>query len=296
MRSPLSRLALIFFGSALVALAQPASSTFRTSLLQSWSLGYSYSSRSDLTNNGPAGSIAVNRMDFSFSGRRPISPENLLVYGFVAATNEFDTTPGTRLPERLAEVSLNLGLIKRFSPQWGVSAFARPGVYGDFTEIGDSLNMPVLILANYTQRKELVWSFGLNINPLSEYPVLPVAGVRWQFAPAWTFNLGFPQAGLVYAASPKAIWRAGASIQGGSFRISENLGVPAPGVDRLANTRLDYRELRFGVGADLTLPAGFVLTLDAGMVGDRKFDYYDRDYILNGDPAVYGTIALRAGF
>ena len=296
MFSTCSRLAALFLASALVALAQPASSTFRTSMLQSWSLGYSYSSPSDLTSNGPAGSVAVNRVDFSFSGRRPISPENLMVYGFTATTNEFDTTPGTPLPERLAEVSLNLGLIKRYNPQWAVSMFARPGFYGDFTDLGDSLNIPVLILANYTQRKELVWSFGLNINPLSEYPVLPVAGVRWQFAPAWTFNLGFPQAGLVYTQSPKAIWRAGVSFQGGSFRISENLGVPAPGVDRLANTRLDYRETRVGVGADLTLPGGFALTLDAGMVADRKFDYFDRDYILNGDPAFYGSVALRAAF
>jgi hypothetical protein len=240
--------------------------------------------------------VAVNRLDFSLSGRVPLSAETMMLYGFAAASNEFDTTPGTPLPERLAEVSINLGLMKRYNPQWSVSLFARPGFYGDFTDLGDSLNIPVLILANYTQRKELVWSFGLNINPLSEYPVLPVAGVRWQFAPAWTFNLGFPQAGLVYTQSPKAIWRAGVSFQGGSFRISENLGVPAPGVDRLANTRLDYRETRVGVGADLTLPHGFVLTLDAGYVADRKFDYYDRDYILNGDPAAYGAIALRASF
>ena len=296
MPSQLSRFALVFFGSALVALAQPAASTFRTSLLQSWSLGYSYSSQGDLTRAGPAGAVAVNRMDFSFSGRRAISPDNLLVYGFVAATNEFDTTPGTPLPGRLAEVSVNLGLIKKYNPQWAVSLFARLGFYGDFTDLGDSLNMPVLILANYTRRKELVWNFGLNVNPLADNPVLPVVGVRWMFAPAWTFNLGFPQAGFVYQASPKQIWRAGVSFQGGNYRISDNLGVPAAGVARLANTRLDYREVRVGLGADLTLPAGFILTLDAGLVTDRQFDYYDRNYILNGDPAAYGAIALRAAF
>ena len=54
--------------------------------------------------------------------------------------------------------------------------------------------------------------------------------------------------------------------------------------------------MRVGFGADLTLPAGFILTLDAGMVTDRQFNYYDRDYRLNGDPAAYGSIALRAKF
>jgi hypothetical protein len=177
-----------------------------------------------------------------------------------------------------------------------VSVFARPGFYGDFTEMGDSFNLPLLAMATYTRRKELVWTFGLNVNPMAENPVLPVAGVRWQFAPAWTFNLGFPQAGFIFQPNPKTIWRAGVSFQGGSFRISDNLGVPAPGVARLANTFLDYREVRVGLGADLTLPAGFILTLDAGVVTDRQFDYYDRDYRLNGDPAAYGSIALRAAF
>jgi hypothetical protein len=39
-----------------------------------------------------------------------------------------------------------------------------------------------------------------------------------------------------------------------------------------------------------------VLAIDAGYVADRKFDYFDRDYILNGEPAAYGSIALRAAF
>lgn len=282
--------------SALTAAAQPASATFRPALLDAWSFGYSYSSKGDLARSGSVGEVAVQRVDLSLSGRRPLKSGALLAYGFNFTTNELDVTSGTPLPDRLAELSLNLGLIRRFNPTWSVSAFARPGFYGDFTEIGDSLNLPVLALANYTRRKELVWSFGLNVNPMSDNPVLPVAGVRWQFAPAWTFNLGFPQAGFIYEANPKATWRAGVSFQGGSFRIGDNLGVPAPGVARLANTRLDYREVRVGLGADLTLSAGFVLTLDAGMVTDRQFDYFDRGYRLNGGTAAYGTISLRAAF
>jgi hypothetical protein len=292
----LLRLGFIFSLTALTAAAQPASATFRTSLLETWSFGYGYSSKGDLERSGPAGDVAVQRVDLSISGRRPTAGGLMLVYGFNFTSNELETSPGTPLPERLAELSLNLGAIRRFNPEWAVSAFARPGFYGDFTEIGDSLNLPMLAVANYTRSKELTWTFGLNVNPMADNPVLPVAGVRWQFAPAWTFNLGFPQAGFVYQASPKATWRAGVSFQGGSFRISDNLGVPAPGVDRLANTLLDYREVRVGLGADLTLSAGFVLVLDAGMVTDRKFDYFDRDYQLNGEPAAYGSIALRAAF
>jgi hypothetical protein len=81
--------------------------------------------------------------------------------------------------------------------------FLRPGFYGDFEEIaGDSFNVPVLALAQYGPRRELVWMFGLSVNAFSDHPVMPVAGVRWQFAQAWTFNLGFPQAGFVCRAIP----------------------------------------------------------------------------------------------
>lgn len=282
--------------SALASAAQPASATFRPALLDAWSFGYGFSTKGDLTRGGAAGDVAVRRVDLSFSGRRALQGGAQLAYGFNFASNELDVTPGTPLPDRLAELSLNLGYLRRINPEWALSVFARPGFYGDFTAIGDSFNLPVLALANYTRSKDLVWTFGLNINPTGDNPVLPVAGFRWKFAPAWTFNLGFPQAGFIYQAGTHASWRAGVALQGGSFRISDNLGVPAAGVPRLANTFLDYREVRVGVGADFTLHAGFVLTLDAGMVTDRQFDYYDRDYRLNGDPAAYGSISLRARF
>jgi hypothetical protein len=282
--------------TALTAAAQPVAATFRASLLDSWVFGYGFSTHGDLARGGPVGEVAVQRVDLSMSGRRALQGGAQLAYGFNFSSNELDVTPGTPLPERLAELSLNLGYIRRLNPQWSLSLFARPGFYGDFTAISDSFNLPMLAMANYTRSKDLVWTFGLNVNPQGDNPVLPVAGFRWQFAPAWTFNLGFPQAGFLYQPGPGATWRAGVGFQGGSFRISDNLGVPAPGVARLANTRLDYREVRVGLGADLTLSAGVVLTLDAGLVTDRQFDYFDRDYRLNGGSAAYASAALRARF
>jgi len=277
--------------------AQPASSTFRASLLESVALGYSYSSREDLTSGSLVGDVAVQRFDFSLSGRRPWNDTVTLAYGFAYAGNELQHSAGVPLPENLIELSLNLGVTQKLSAKWSWSAFVRPGFYGDFEEVdGDSFNAPLLALAQYAPRRELVWMFGLSANPFADHPVMPVAGVRWQFAPEWTFNLGFPQAGFVYRANPKLTMRAGVSFQGGSFRITSNLGVPAPGIDRLANTYLDYREVRVGLGADAKLGEKWSLALDAGAVTDRKFDYFDRNYTLNGDAGWYGTLFLRTSF
>ena len=277
--------------------AQPASTTFRTSLLESVSIGYSYSSREDLSYGGRVGDVAVQRFDFSLSGRRPWNDTVSLVYGFAYADNQLDHSAGVSLPDNLRELSLNLGLTQKLSATWSWSAFVRPGFYGDFEDIdGDSFNAPLLAFAQYAPRRELVWIFGLSVNPFSDHPVMPVAGVRWQFAPEWTFNLGFPQAGFSYRANHQLTLRAGVSFQGGSFRITNNLGVPAPGIDRLANTFLDYREVRAGLGADLKLAEKWSLALDAGVVTDRKFDYFDRNYSLNGAAGWYGTLFLRTSF
>lgn len=48
--------------------AQPASSTFRTSLLESVSIGYSYSSREGISYGSGVGEVAVQRFDYSLNG------------------------------------------------------------------------------------------------------------------------------------------------------------------------------------------------------------------------------------
>jgi hypothetical protein len=279
------------------ALAQP-SATMRPALLASGSFETSYSSREELSRRGQGlGRLAVHQYGVSVSGRRGLNDTTTLVYGLAFSSHELDAAGALPLPDRLAELTVNLGLQRRLSPQWSAAVYARPGFFGDFEELdGDSFNVPLLALANYTVSRELTWSFGVNINAFSDNPVLPVAGVRWQFAPDWTFSIGYPRAGFTWQSSPALAWRAGVSFQGGSFRVTENLGVPAPGIRRLANTLLDYREVRVGGGFDYTLGPGFTLGVDAGVVTDRKFDYIDRAYRLDGDLGFYGAISVQSRF
>lgn len=279
-----------------VLLAQPASAVFRNVLLESVAATYSYSSREELSGEGHAGELAIQRFDLSLSGRRALNDSWQGAYGFAFADSQLDRTGDVPLADRLTEISLNLGLTRKISPQWSASVFVRPGFYSDDARIeGDAFNVPVLGLAQYAVRKELVWLFGVSVNPFGDNPVLPVAGVRWQFAPAWTFNLGFPQAGLIWRPSPAVAWRAGASFQGGSFRITENPPGANP-ADRFAGALLDYNEVRVGLGTDLKLGRSWSLALDAGAVLDRTFDYFRLDYELDGGTGLYGTLSLRAGF
>ena len=277
--------------------AQPPSATFRPALVESFAGGYSWSGASDLERGGSLGEVAVHHVDGSVSGRVPVAPETTLTYGAAFSIHSFDADTGVPLPERLGELTLSVGATRRFSPQWSVSVYARPGFYSDLENFSsDAFNVPAVALASYARSAELVWLFGVAANPFSERVAMPFAGVRWAFAPGWVFNLGFPRAGVTWEMNKRLSLRAGLGVQGGSFRITENLGVPAAGVARLANTYVDYREIRFGAGADWKLTDAVSLAVEAGVMTDRKFEYYDRNYTLNGGAAPYFSLGVNGRF
>jgi hypothetical protein len=277
--------------------AQPASATFRPALIQSYSAGYSWSGESDLERGAALGGVSVHHVEGSFSGRAPVNEATTFTYGAAFSINEFEADAGLPLPDRLGELTFNLGITRRFSPQWSGSAFLRPGIYSDLEDFSsDAVNAPGLMMANFAQSADLVWTFGAAVNPFSDRILMPVAGVRWKFAPRWMFNLGFPRAGFTWEANERLSLRAGLGIQGGSYRVTENLGSPAAGVRRLANTYVQYREIRFGAGADWALSKTVSLVVEAGVMTDRRFEYYDRDYTLNGSAAPYLTLGVNGRF
>ena len=130
----------------------------------------------------------------------------------------------------------------------------------------------------------------------SRRPVLPVAGVRWEFTPGWTFAVMYPRVGLAWKARPGVTWQAGLHIDGGGYRVTQNLGVPAPGMPRLANTRLDVRELRAGIGVDWEFGPGLSLGFETGVVTDRKFDFHDRNYRLDTNGGPFAALSFRGAF
>lgn len=283
-----------------LALSAQPSATMRPDLLASYDAGWSYSSREDLTRSGArAGGVSVNRFDFSLSGRAKLTETTSFGYGLAYATNRLDASANI-LPDELTELSINLGLMHRYSDTWNLAAYLRPGFYGDFDNLdGDSFNAPLLLTAAYAPSRDLVWLFGLNVNAFSDNPVLPILGVRWQFAPDWNFNLGFPRSGFTYQLSESLSLSAGVAFQGGSFRVGRDpraTPLSLPAATSLANTYLDYREIRAGLALDYKLSENLKFAFDLGAVTDRKFDWFHRDYRLDGDTGTYFGLSLRGSF
>ncbi len=282
---PAPALLLLFAASAGIVCAQAPA----PSLIESFAVRGGYSSDADVG----TGSVAVSHFEVGVSGR---FAGGMGLSGLTFKSYQLDATGPLPLPESLQQASVTIGLQHRFSPAWSVLALLRPGFYGDFEKLdGDSFNAPLLILANYSAHPELVWTFGLNLNAVADYPVLPVAGVRWRFAPEWTLNLAFPRTDVTWQVNEALAYSLGVRIEGGTFRVTDS-PLFAPGAVRLDNTYLDFTEIRVGAGVSLALNETMKLELEAGFMADRKFDYYDRDYRLNSDAGGFVSLSLNGRF
>jgi hypothetical protein len=282
---------------ALTLRAQPASATFRPALIDSFSSAYSHSSGGDVARGATkVGDVSLDRFDFSLSSRVPIREGIMFIPGLAYTRTTIDASAGVPLPGSVQELSLSLGIRGFVNRQWAYLAALRPGFYGDFKKLGDSFNAPLFLAAFYVPSDKLTWTFGLTVNAFNDRPVLPVVGVRWKFAPDWQLDVGFPRTAVAYTVNSALSLRTGLSVLGGNYRITENLGSPAPGIARLANTYLALTEVRVGTGFSYTFAGGLTLELDAGVTTLRRFDYKDRNYRLNGDNVGWGTLALNRRF
>ena len=226
--------------SSIYAQPAPKGSASPGAMIDSLAVEYGYSGREDLDRAGPAGNVAVHRSAITAEGRRTLSSTDTLAYGLQLELHTLDADETTFVPAQLAEVTARLAFSRKLSSTWTASLALRPGLYGDFENIdGKTFNIPLLLGASYAKSRELIWLFGARVNAYSEHPVLPIVGVRWQFAPDWSVGVAFPRSGVQWRVSPELTLDAGIGFQGGTYRITDNIGTPSGVAGRLAKTFLD---------------------------------------------------------
>lgn len=260
---------------------------------------FSHSTENEVAAGGFApADLSVNATRIVWQSALPMSESTRFSYGANWTRFDFDRPNTLPLPDTLDEIAIDLGLTHRLNDRWRLSAKISPGLYGDLeNNPGDAFNAPVLALATWRQNASLAWSFGLRADAFSDNPVLPIIGVDWEISPTWRFTIGMPRAGFTYRATPELDIGLGVSVQGGNYRISDD---PRPAglsaVRPLNDTYLDYHEIRVGVAVDYRFTPALGLSLEAGIVTDQKFDYYDRDYSLNGGENAFFSLGVIGRF
>lgn len=284
----LALLTLVCLG-AMPVIAQGSGRT----LTEEFDVTTNFSGRSNLSSRGVAtGDVAVNSFG---AGGRTFVPLGLrgrgLILGLEWTEHQLESSAAALLPDQLREIRAIIGLNYPINAPWSARAFIWPGLYGDFENSSSrDFNIPALLLASRTVSPELTWSFGLRVDAFSDNPVIPIAGVRWTFAPAWTLNVGLPRPGVFFKVNDRLTARLGVSILGGSYHVSETV---APGLHR---TPLDYREFRVGLGAAYRLGENLTLDFDVGASVNRRFDYHERGVKLDGDNTGFLSLGLSGKF
>jgi hypothetical protein len=251
---------------------------------------------------GEKGNLRINdfdggqaRVHFIFTPRTNIG---ILRLGVAMEHYSFGFGGNAAIPDDLHSTAMIIGLDTQLSDSFLIRIEAQPGFYGtDFDDFGqDTFNVPVVIGGTYIFNSGFQVVFGLGIDALRQYPVLPGGGIRWKFAPQWTLNAVAPTPRLEYEATSSFLLYAGADLRLNSYRVEKNFGT-LRGDTSLNHAAITYNEMRVGAGFDWKLTSAIKFSVEGGFVPFREFDFHRTEVRYHQDGSVpYGMLALHAAF
>jgi hypothetical protein len=235
------------------------------------------------------------RVHFIFT---PLTKIGILRLGVAMEHYSFGFGGNAAIPDDLHSTSLVIGLDTELSDSFLIRFEAQPGFYGtDFDDFGqDTFNVPVVIGGTYIFNSNFQLVFGLGIDALRQYPVLPGGGIRWKFAPQWTLNAVVPTPRLEYEPTSSFLLYAGLDLRSTSYRVDKQFGT-IRGDTSLNHAAITYNELRAGAGFDWKLTSAIKFSVEGGFIPFREFDFHRTEVRYHQDGAVpYGMLALHAAF
>lgn len=218
------------------------------------------------------------------------------ILGFDLQGTWFEAPAQAPIPEALYETSLRIGGTWTIGDDWSLQTLLSPGLYSDLEDVdGGDFNLPGLVLAFWqaTERLQLIGGAGVNVR--RDLPVIPAIGGRWRFADDWTLLAVFPTPRIEYAASETVTAFAGAELVRTAYRVAEDFG-DRFGRPELNGQDVSYNEWRVGAGLRWRISRAFGLSLDAGWMGEREFNFDDRDVDLESDGAPYVQFGVSGSY
>lgn len=280
-----------------VTLAGAAWAGSSTRVSEELDVDYSYTGKAAVTGSGlPSVAVDEHSADVKFVVSSQMTRDFLLRAGAEWQRFSFGVPTGVPVPATLQQVSAVVGCDYQVGGQWIVRAEVEPGVYSDFAEVTSvDVDAPLVVAGVYLANPDLQWLLGLHVDARSQYPVLPVAGVRWKFADDWTLDCMLPKPRLEYDLNDRGQLYLGAGVAAGTFRIGDQFGT-ANGLPKLDRQTVDYLEVRVGAGLALKITATLQLEAEAGTLVYRDFEFFNVGIDYRSHTAPYGQLACHARF
>ncbi len=262
-------------------------------------LNYTYVGDADL-HSGLGGHLGEQTTQFGYSLKASLNDQLSLRFDLNYNRLDFGQSAGSPLPFDLQTLSASIGASYKLSEQWAVFGAVSPRLEmidgWDQIESQD-FQLGGILGATYDPSQDLSLRVGVAINPgTTGLPVMPVLDLRWRFADAWTLNFGFPRTSIDYQLLPNLrLSPIEIGFEGGSFHTDKTYG-SSVGMEDLNDRKLDYREVRVGVGADYAVAKNIHVGLSAGAVVYRQFDFNDANFTPQVDPAPYVQLGVKIGF
>jgi len=228
----------------------------------------------------------------------PMTRIGVLRLGLQTERYSFGYGSNAPIPNDLHSTALVIGLDTEFSDSFLIRLEADPGFYGtDFDDFGrDTFNVPVIIGGTYIVSSNFQIVFGIGVDALRKYPVLPGGGIRWKFASQWTLNAVAPTPRLEYEPNSSLLFYGGADIRATSYRVEKNFGT-LRGIPALNHAAITYEEVRVGGGLDWKLTSAMKLSVEGGVIPFRNFDFHRTQVRYHQDGiAPYGMLALHVAY
>lgn len=287
----LTALAACALSAPLAAQPAPPFPTFK--------LETSHAGKTDLeARDIPVGDVAVSRITAEIDvPLAPLSDSTSLATDLGYSAYFLDRSGPAALPDQLESFEAGLTARHRFDDRWSLLARLSAGIAGSGGAFSsEGFNVGLFALASYQFSETFSAGFGFAYNSLSEsLPVIPVAGVRWDFAPDWRFTLAFPSTRVSYAASERLTLRVSLDLDTGSFHVKDDPRPAAIGVNgrpSLADSILDYTAVSVALGATYRLTDSFSLDAALGYNFSRTADFDERNYEIKADE---GSPIVRLG-
>lgn len=200
------------------------------------------------------------------------------------------------LPNDLQSLGASFGYSTKINNDWSFSSSIGASsnvAKHDLLSKGWGVNGSVVGI--YCWSPATTVAVGVAYDSLSkDWRCLPVFGVEWRLDEKWSVAIGFPKTAISYKISDRLTLALAASGSGGTYFIKDD---PRPGVAprSLAQSKLEYLEVRLGLEAAWKINETFSLSGGIGSVLYREFKYIDRDYTLKArDVAPFLSLGLSA--